>query len=65
MVPELGEKLTYFGALAPAVYAGPLTSCFPFTTLGQMDWATWKRFFGVLDFIPLMKQSYDYTPALP
>ena len=65
MVPELGRKLTYFGALAPAVYAGPLTSCFPFTTLGQLEWAKWKRFFGVLDFIPLMKISYDWTPAYP
>ncbi|KAN0062337.1 hypothetical protein ACQY0O_005219 [Thecaphora frezii] len=65
MVPELGCKLTWFGALAPAVYAGPLTSCFPFTTLGHMDWAQWKRFFGVLDFIPLMKMSYDWTPAYP
>ncbi|SPO31466.1 related to YEH1 - steryl ester hydrolase [Ustilago trichophora] len=65
MVPELGKKLTYFGALAPAVYAGPLTSCFPFTTLGQLEWSKWKRFFGVLDFIPLMKISYDWTPAYP
>ncbi|SPO31699.1 related to YEH1 - steryl ester hydrolase [Ustilago trichophora] len=65
MLPELGKKLTYFGALAPAVYAGPLTSCFPFTTLGQLGWSKWKRFFGVLDFIPLMKISYDWTPAYP
>lgn len=65
MVPELGKKLSYFGALAPAVFAGPLTSCFPFTTLGQLEWSKWKRFFGVLDFIPLMKISYDYTPAYP
>ncbi|CAO1613999.1 unnamed protein product [Jaminaea pallidilutea] len=65
MVPELGEKLSYFGALAPAVFAGPLTSCFPFTTLATMEWSTWKRFFGVLDFIPLMKMSYDWTPAYP
>ncbi|EPQ25636.1 uncharacterized protein PFL1_06773 [Pseudozyma flocculosa PF-1] len=65
MVPELGQKLTWFGALAPAVYAGPLTSCFPFTSLGHMEWSTWKRFFGVLDFIPLMKISYDWTPAYP
>ncbi|TKY86984.1 hypothetical protein EX895_003661 [Sporisorium graminicola] len=65
MVPELGQKLSYFGALAPAVYAGPLTSCFPFTSLGQLEWAKWKRFFGVLDFIPLMKISYDWTPAYP
>lgn len=65
MVPELGDKLSYFGALAPAVFAGPLTSCFPFTSLRTMDWPTWKRFFGVLDFIPLMKISYDWTPAYP
>ncbi|PWZ01216.1 alpha/beta-hydrolase [Testicularia cyperi] len=65
MVPELGQKLSYFAALAPAVYAGPLTSCFPFTTLGQMEWKQWKRFFGVLDFIPLMKISYDWVPAYP
>jgi pimeloyl-ACP methyl ester carboxylesterase len=65
MVPELGKKLTYFAALAPAVFAGPLTSCFPFTALRTMEWATWKRFFGVLDFIPLMKIAYDYTPAWP
>lgn len=65
MVPELGAKLSYFGALAPAVFAGPLTSCFPFTALRTMHWKTWKRFFGVLDFIPLMKIAYDYTPAYP
>ncbi|PWN48487.1 alpha/beta-hydrolase [Violaceomyces palustris] len=65
MVPELGEKLSYFGALAPAVFAGPLTSCFPFTTLRDLEWSRWKRFFGVLDFIPLMKLSYDWTPAYP
>lgn len=57
MVPEMGERLSYFGALAPAVFAGPLTSCFPFTTLGTMEWKQWKRFFGVLDFIPLMKSE--------
>lgn len=57
MVPELGRKMSYFGALAPAVFAGPLTSCFPFTALRTMQWKTWKRFFGVLDFIPLMKST--------
>ncbi|KAK0522178.1 hypothetical protein OC834_006378 [Tilletia horrida] len=65
MVPDLGTKLTYFGALAPAVFAGPLTTCFPFTALSTMDWQTWRRFFGVLDFIPLMKISYDLCPAYP
>ncbi|CAD6892196.1 unnamed protein product [Tilletia controversa] len=65
MVPDLGTKLTYFGALAPAVFAGPLTTCFPFTALSHMDWQSWRRFFGVLDFIPLMKISYDWCPAYP
>lgn len=62
-VPELGEKLSYFAALAPAVYAGPLTSGFPFNQLQKVEWPLWQRMFGVLDFIPLMKFSYDYTPA--
>jgi len=65
MVPDLGTKLTYFGALAPAVFAGPLTTCFPFTVLSHMDWQSWRRFFGVLDFIPVMKISYDICPAYP
>ncbi|KIR35586.1 lipid particle protein [Cryptococcus deuterogattii MMRL2647] len=62
MCPSLGSKLSVFIALAPAVYAGTLTTGFPFTTLNKMDWPTWKRFFGVLDFIPLMRWAYDYAP---
>lgn len=63
--PELGEKLSYFGALAPAVFAGPLTNRFPLTQLRKVDQALWARLFGVLDFTPLMKFSYDWTPATP
>lgn len=63
MVPNLGKKLSVFIALAPAVYAGPLTTGFPFTSLSKLEWSTWKRFFGVLDFIPLMRWAYDYCPA--
>ncbi len=62
MCPDLGKRLSLFVALAPAVYAGPLTSGFPFTLLNKMEWKTWKRFFGVLDFIPIMRWSYDYAP---
>lgn len=65
MVPNLGKKMSVFIALAPAVYAGPLTTGFPFTTLSRLEWKTWKRFFGVLDFIPLMRYAYDYCPAWP
>jgi hypothetical protein len=63
MCPSLGKKLSVFIALAPAVYAGPLTTGFPFTLLNRLEWSTWKRFFGVLDFIPLMRWAYDYAPA--
>ncbi|KAK8844816.1 hypothetical protein IAR55_006666 [Kwoniella newhampshirensis] len=63
MCPSLGKKLSVFIALAPAVYAGPLTTGFPFTALNKMEWSKWKRFFGVLDFIPLMRWAYDYCPA--
>ncbi|KPV72130.1 uncharacterized protein RHOBADRAFT_39581 [Rhodotorula graminis WP1] len=63
MVPELGDKLSLFIALAPAVYAGPLTTGFPFTALKNMRWKTWRRWFGLLDFIPLMRISYDWVPS--
>jgi lysosomal acid lipase/cholesteryl ester hydrolase len=62
--PELGERLSCFVALAPAVFAGPLTHGFPFTLLNKMKWNTWQRLFGVLDYIPLMRYSYDYVPPL-
>ncbi|WVO15157.1 hypothetical protein L204_102801 [Cryptococcus depauperatus] len=63
MCPSLGNKLSLFIALAPAVYAGSLTTGFPFTVLNKLEWNTWKRFFGVLDFIPLMRWAYDWCPA--
>ncbi|GAA5820182.1 hypothetical protein JCM10212_006498, partial [Sporobolomyces blumeae] len=65
MVPELGKKLSIFIALAPAVYAGPLTTGFPFTYLKSLKWRTWRKWFGVLDFIPLMRVAYNYTPSMP
>ena len=46
MVPDLGKKISVFIALAPAVFAGPLTTGFPFGALKSMDWKTWRRFFG-------------------
>jgi lysosomal acid lipase/cholesteryl ester hydrolase len=60
--PELGRSLSVFIALAPAVFAGPLTTGFPFTALGRMEWKQWRRLFGVLDFIPIMTWAYDYAP---
>lgn len=63
--PGLGPKLSSFTALAPAMYAGPLTQSFPFTLLQRIGPVTWGKLFGWLDYIPLMRISYDWTPALP
>ncbi|PKI85514.1 hypothetical protein MVES_000588 [Malassezia vespertilionis] len=64
-VPALADRISYFAALAPAVYSGPLTKKFPLKYLSKLDWLAWRRLFGVCDFIPLMKFSYDWTPATP
>jgi len=63
MIPELGSKLSCFVALAPAVYAGPLTEGFPFGALKSMRWRTWRRFFGILDFLPIMSMCVDWLPS--
>jgi pimeloyl-ACP methyl ester carboxylesterase len=63
LCPCLGRQLSIFIALAPAVYAGPLTHGFPFTVLRKVPWAVWKWLFGVLDYMPLMRHSYNWVPA--
>lgn len=65
MLPSLGASLSNFIALAPAVYAGPLTNGFLFSSIKSLDWKTWKRLFGVLDFIPIMRWAYDWVPGYP
>lgn len=81
MRPEIGAKLSCFIALAPAVFAGPLTHGFPFTTLSRIEWSTWRVLFGehfnmylsfaqacpkgTLDFIPIMRHAYNWCPAKP
>lgn len=60
MVPSLSTKISCFIAMAPAVYAGPLTNGFPFGLLKSMRWRTWRRVFGVLDFMPIMRLAVDY-----
>lgn len=53
MRPDIGEKLSGFIALSPAVYAGPHTTSWLFTTLGKFEWDAWARLFGefVLAFL--------------
>lgn len=49
--PDIGQKLSLFVALAPAVYAGPLTHGLPFTLLRRVHWNTWQWLFGKKIFI--------------
>ncbi|TIA89467.1 hypothetical protein E3P99_02050 [Wallemia hederae] len=60
--PHLSNSISSFIALAPAVYAGPLTTGFPFTAIKDLDWKGWRVIFGDLDFIPLMTLAFNYTP---
>ena len=60
--PQLAKHVSSFIALAPAVYAGPLTTGFPFTLINRLNWNRWRFLFGELDFIPLMTWSFNYTP---
>ncbi|KAG9012297.1 hypothetical protein FRB94_006328 [Tulasnella sp. JGI-2019a] len=62
MRPDIGEKLSGFIAMSPAVYAGPHITSWLFATLGKFEWGTWARFFGVRDFIPLMGWAYESVP---
>ena len=60
--PSLSNDISSFIALAPTIYAGPLTTGFPFTAINHLDWKSWKFIFGELDFIPLMTWAFNYTP---
>ncbi|KAL4938223.1 hypothetical protein BDV06DRAFT_60299 [Aspergillus oleicola] len=52
--PELGDKLSVFCALAPAVYAGPLVERIYFRFMRLISPATFRLFFGIHSFIPFM-----------
>lgn len=52
--PELGEKLSVFCALAPAVYAGPLIGKMYFKFMRVISPAMFRLMFGIHAFIPLM-----------
>lgn len=65
IVPEIGDRISYFGALAPAAFTGDQVNRFPLKYLRNIDKRLWVRLFGIMDFIPLMKFSYDWVPAVP
>ncbi|KAL4748717.1 hypothetical protein BDW72DRAFT_147820 [Aspergillus terricola var. indicus] len=52
--PELGERISVFCALAPAVYAGPLVERVYFRFMRLISPATFRLVFGIHSFIPFM-----------
>ncbi|KAI8450600.1 triacylglycerol lipase [Phakopsora pachyrhizi] len=63
MIPSIGSKISCFIALAPAVYSGPLTQGFPFGLLKSMRWRSWRRVFGILQFLPIMSWCVEWLPS--
>ncbi|KAL4922410.1 Alpha/Beta hydrolase protein [Aspergillus aurantiobrunneus] len=52
--PELGERISVFCALAPAVYAGPLVERVYFRIIRLLSPETFRLVFGIESFIPIM-----------
>ena len=52
--PDLGDKLSVFCALAPAVYAGPLIGKMYFKFMRVISPGMFRMFFGIHAFIPLV-----------
>ncbi|KAL4908794.1 hypothetical protein BDW74DRAFT_145345 [Aspergillus multicolor] len=52
--PELGERISVFCALAPAVYAGPLVERIYFRFMRLISPAAFRLVFGIHSFIPFM-----------
>ncbi|OJI79684.1 hypothetical protein ASPTUDRAFT_48358 [Aspergillus tubingensis CBS 134.48] len=52
--PELGERISVFCALAPAVYAGPLVERVYFRFMRIIPPLVFRAFFGIHAFIPFM-----------
>ena len=62
-VPHLGESLSCFIALAPAVFAGTLLRTFQFSFVKIMSTSCYRAFFGIHSFIPLMMIIHDILPG--
>ena len=61
--PELGEKISVFCALAPAVYAGPLIGKMYFKFMRIISPAMFRVFFGIHAFIPFMMLMHRTLPS--
>ncbi|KAM0790644.1 hypothetical protein ACM66B_004505 [Microbotryomycetes sp. NB124-2] len=55
MRPDIGNKLSCFVALGPAVYGGPVLRSFPFSIMRKFkSRRLWSLAFGVREFIPII-----------
>ena len=61
--PDLGEKLSVFCALAPAVYAGPLIGKMYFKFMRTISPSMFRVFFGIHAFIPFMMRMHRMLPG--
>ncbi|KAI9883761.1 MAG: hypothetical protein M1823_004462 [Watsoniomyces obsoletus] len=61
--PELGQKLSVFCALAPAVYAGPLIGKAYFKFMRIISPALFRLMFGIHAFIPFMMTMHRLLPS--
>lgn len=64
MRPDMGNKLSSFTALGPAVYAGPVFRTFPFSFIRLFrSRALWAFVFGVREFIPIISLLQSVVPS--
>lgn len=61
--PDVGERISVFCALAPAVYAGPLIKKFYFKIMRVVTPSLFRLIFGIHAFIPFMMTMHSVLPA--
>ncbi|MCJ1452175.1 hypothetical protein MMC28_002517 [Mycoblastus sanguinarius] len=61
--PDLGNKISVFCALAPAVYAGPLIGKMYFKFMRIISPGMFRVIFGIHAFIPFMMTMHAWLPG--
>ena len=61
--PDLGQKISVFCALAPAVYAGPLIGKMYFKFMRVISPGMFRIMFGIHAFIPFMMTMHQLLPG--
>lgn len=61
--PDLGDKISVFCALAPAVYAGPLIGKMCIKFMRIISPGMFRVMFGIHSFIPFMMTMHSWLPG--